>query len=229
MPNVKRACPVHFGHASRKTILTAQKLKYKNAEWQVGKRVFRIKNISRPLRLSFRLISNEVRQHEGIICSEEDYGEGTSRPKIITASASLTKPFFWGKQPWQWQSSLNAQWNKTPLVPQDRFSIGGRYTIRGFDGELTLSGERGWNWRNELSWQFNPNHAFYWAVDGGRVSGWATENQLGHHLMGTAIGFGVELKDLVMTCLPVDRCENRKGLKPQTPLPVLILVTIFNE
>ncbi len=25
---------------------------------------------------------------------EEDYGEGTSRPKIITASASLTKPFF---------------------------------------------------------------------------------------------------------------------------------------
>ncbi|HDL1940529.1 TPA: ShlB/FhaC/HecB family hemolysin secretion/activation protein, partial [Mannheimia haemolytica] len=30
---------------------------------------------------------------------------------------------------------------------------------------------------------------FYWAVDGGRVSGWATENQLGHHLMGTAIGF----------------------------------------
>ena len=60
--------------------------------------------------------------------------------------------------------------------------------MRGFDGELSLSGERGWNWRNELSWQFSPNHAFYWAVDGGRVSGWSTENQLGHHLMGTAIG-----------------------------------------
>ncbi|EJP29715.1 hemolysin secretion/activation protein, ShlB/FhaC/HecB family [Haemophilus sputorum HK 2154] len=119
---------------------------------------------------------------------EELFGEGTSRPKIITASVSLTKLFQWGNQAWQWQSSLNAQWNKTPLIAQDRFSIGGRYTVRGFDGELSLSGERGWNWRNELSWQFSPNHAFYWAVDGGRVSGWSTENQLGHHLMGTAIG-----------------------------------------
>lgn len=119
---------------------------------------------------------------------EELFGEGTSRPKIITASVSLTKPFQWGSQSWQWQSSVNAQWNKTPLIAQDRFSIGGRYTVRGFDGELSLSGERGWNWRNELSWQFSPNHAFYWAVDGGRVSGWSTENQLGHHLMGTAIG-----------------------------------------
>ncbi|MEZ7765957.1 ShlB/FhaC/HecB family hemolysin secretion/activation protein [Haemophilus parahaemolyticus] len=119
---------------------------------------------------------------------EELFGEGTSRPKIITASVSLTKPFQWGSQSWQWQSSVNAQWNKTPLITQDRFSIGGRYTVRGFDGELSLSGERGWNWRNELSWQFSPNHAFYWAVDGGRVSGWSTENQLGHHLMGTASG-----------------------------------------
>ena len=119
---------------------------------------------------------------------EELFGEGTSRPKIITASVSLTKPFQWGSQSWQWQSSVNAQWNKTPLIAQDRFSIGGRYTVRGFDGELSLSGERGWNWRNELSWQFSPNHAFYWAVDGGRVSGWSTENQLGHHLMGTASG-----------------------------------------
>lgn len=119
---------------------------------------------------------------------EELFGEGTSRPKIITASVSLTKPFQWRTQSWQWQSSVNAQWNKTPLIAQDRFSIGGRYTVRGFDGELSLSGERGWNWRNELSWQFSPNHAFYWAVDGGRVSGWSTENQLGHHLMGTAIG-----------------------------------------
>ncbi|MFD0967014.1 ShlB/FhaC/HecB family hemolysin secretion/activation protein [Seminibacterium arietis] len=119
---------------------------------------------------------------------EELFGEGTSRPKIITASMSLTKPFQWGTQSWQWQTSVNAQWNKTPLIAQDRFSIGGRYTVRGFDGELSLSGERGWNWRNELVWKFVPNHAFYWAVDGGRVSGWATENQLGHHLMGTVVG-----------------------------------------
>ncbi|AUI66841.1 MULTISPECIES: ShlB/FhaC/HecB family hemolysin secretion/activation protein [Glaesserella] len=120
---------------------------------------------------------------------EELWGEGTSRPKIITASIELTKPFMLGEQPWQYQSSWNAQWNKTPLIAQDRFSIGGRYTVRGFDGELTLSGERGWLWRNELAWNVNrKGHQLYLALDGGRVMGWSTESQLGHHLMGTALG-----------------------------------------
>ena len=115
--------------------------------------------------------------------------EGTSRPKIMTASIELTKPFMLGEQPWQYQSSWNAQWNKTPLIAQDRFSIGGRYTVRGFDGELTLSGERGWLWRNELAWNVNQKgHQLYLALDGGRVMGWSTESQLGHHLMGAALG-----------------------------------------
>ena len=30
----------------------------------------------------------------------------------------------------------------TPLTQQDKLSIGGRYTVRGFDGELSLSGEK---------------------------------------------------------------------------------------
>lgn len=120
---------------------------------------------------------------------EELWGEGTSRPKIMTASIELTKPFMLGEQPWQYQSSWNAQWNKTPLIAQDRFSIGGRYTVRGFDGELTLSGERGWLWRNELAWNVNQKgHQLYLALDGGRVMGWSIESQLGHHLMGAALG-----------------------------------------
>lgn len=126
---------------------------------------------------------------------EEQYGEGTSRPKIITAAINYTQPFQIGSQQWQFQTGLNAQWNKTPLIPQDRFSIGGRYTVRGFDGELTLSGEKGWNWRNELSWNIgNSGQFFYWAIDAGRVSGWATQRQLGHHLVGTAVGLRGGLK-----------------------------------
>lgn len=128
---------------------------------------------------------------------EELWGEGTSRPQIISASMSFNKPFMWGSQPWQFNSSWNAQWNKTPLIPQDRLSIGGRYTVRGFDGELTLSGERGWLWRNELAWNLNGlGQQIYFALDGGRVTGWATENQLGHHLMGTALGLRGYFKGL---------------------------------
>lgn len=65
-----------------------------------------------------------------LAASEEPYGEGTSRPKIITASLSLSKPFQIENQLWEWQSRLNIQWNKTSLIAQDRFSIGGRYTVR---------------------------------------------------------------------------------------------------
>lgn len=128
---------------------------------------------------------------------EELRGEGTSRPQIITVSISYDKPFMWGKQPWQFNSSWQAQWNKTPLILQDRFSLGGRYTVRGFDGELTLTGERGWLWRNELAWQVNRlGHQLYFALDSGRVMGWSTKNQLGHHLMGSALGLRGNIKGM---------------------------------
>lgn len=120
---------------------------------------------------------------------EEAYNEGTSRPKILTTSIDYKKLFALEGQAWQFHSKVNAQWNKTPLIPQDRISIGGRYTVRGFDGELSLAGERGWYWRNEFSWNVgNRGHWFYWGLDGGRVSGLGGNERFGHHLMGTVIG-----------------------------------------
>ena len=81
---------------------------------------------------------------------EEEFGEGTSRMQIFTAGIDFTYPFTIGNQPFRFNTSWNGQWNGTPLTQQDKFSIGGRYTVRGFDGELSLSGEKGWLWRNEL-------------------------------------------------------------------------------
>lgn len=132
-----------------------------------------------------------------ISAPEELWNEGTSRPKIINTSVSLTKPFSLGKQPWQYQTSLNTQWNKTSLIAQDRFSIGGRYTVRGFDGELTLSGERGLLWRNELAWNVNhKGHQLYWTIDTGRVSGLDKQSRLGNHLVGAALGVKGSVKKL---------------------------------
>lgn len=123
-----------------------------------------------------------------ISAPEELWNEGTSRPKIISASLSLTKPFSIGKQQWQLQSSWNGQWNKTPLIAQDRFSLGGRYTVRGFDGELSLAGERGWVWRNELALNLkNAGHWLYLGIDGGRVMGQPSD-RLGQHLVGSVLG-----------------------------------------
>ena len=52
---------------------------------------------------------------------EEQFGEGSSRPTIMTASLSFRQPFMIGQQPFQFNTSWQAQWNKTPLILQDMF------------------------------------------------------------------------------------------------------------
>ncbi|WP_255402754.1 ShlB/FhaC/HecB family hemolysin secretion/activation protein [Pseudoxanthomonas sp. CF125] len=119
---------------------------------------------------------------------EEAFGEGTSRSKLITADAQLSVPFQWGKQRLRYTGAWRAQWNRTPLVPQDRFAIGGRYTVRGFDGEASLSGERGWLWRNDLGLTLGGGQELYLGADVGHVSGPSTQRQLGNRLAGAVIG-----------------------------------------
>lgn len=119
---------------------------------------------------------------------EEAFGEGTARGRIITADAQLMLPFKLGKQPVRYTGSWRAQWNRSLLVPQDRFSIGGRYTVRGFDGEMSLSGERGWVLRNELGFALGGGQEAYLGADYGHVGGPATRWQMGDYLAGAAIG-----------------------------------------
>ena len=120
---------------------------------------------------------------------EEEFGEGTSRMQIFTAGVDFTYPFTIGNQPFRFNTSWNGQWNGTPLTQQDKFSIGGRYTVRGFDGELSLSGEKGWLWRNELGWNIaNKGYELYLGIDRGKVHSSQEALQIGDSLMGGAIG-----------------------------------------
>ena len=127
--------------------------------------------------------------HRALRAPEEEFDEGTSRMQIITANIDFSYPFSLFNQPLRFNTEWSAQWNRTPLVHQDKLSIGGRYTVRGFDGELTLSGERGWVWRNELAWNVgNWGQELYMAVDTGRVRSSQEELQVGNSLTGGAIG-----------------------------------------
>ncbi|MGY0556781.1 MULTISPECIES: ShlB/FhaC/HecB family hemolysin secretion/activation protein [unclassified Lysobacter] len=119
---------------------------------------------------------------------EEAFGEGTSRLKLMTADIQLSVPFRLGNQQLRYSGSWRAQWNETPLVPQDRFAIGGRYTVRGFNGELSLSGERGWRLRNDLGLALGAGQELYLGVDYGHVSGPSTQWQLGDDLAGAVVG-----------------------------------------
>lgn len=121
--------------------------------------------------------------------AEEAFGEGTSRMQVTTADASLDLPFALAGQQWRYQSNWRVQWNGTPLTPQDRFAIGGRYTVRGFDGESSLVAERGWLLRNDLGLALPAMGAqIYLGVDYGQVSGPSARWLQGTRLAGAALG-----------------------------------------
>ena len=127
---------------------------------------------------------------------EEPFGEGTSRMKIYSADISFNQPVKTGTRTSAFNTSWHGQWNKTPLVMQDRIAIGGRYSVRGFDGEYTLAGERGWIWRNEFSTPVKGAHQVYAAADVGHVAGTSTQWILGHTLAGAALGVRGQVKSL---------------------------------
>ncbi len=119
---------------------------------------------------------------------EEAFGEGTSRPHITSVHARLDAPFALGDQPLRYRGQIRGQFNHTRLIPQDRFAIGSRHSVRGFGGNLLISGERGAFWRNELHLELpGPLHP-YLALDAGRVDGPSTRELPGRHLVGAALG-----------------------------------------
>lgn len=120
---------------------------------------------------------------------EEAFGEGTSRFKLITLEASLNVPFQAVGQKLRYNASARVQGNRSPLTPQDRFAIGGRYTVRGFDGESSLVAERGWLLRNDLGLALGSSgQELYAGLDHGEVSGPSAEFLSGRRLTGAVLG-----------------------------------------
>ena len=119
---------------------------------------------------------------------EEPWGEGTSRMKLVIADLALTRPFALAGKRLRFSTAWHGQWNRTALTPQDRIGIGGRYTVRGFDGESSLLAERGRTWRNEIGVPLNAHAEAFFALDTGRVSGPSAEYLAGRSLTGAAMG-----------------------------------------
>lgn len=125
-----------------------------------------------------------------IAAPEEAFDEGTARPEIVTSSMQFSIPFELSGQAFRFSTYWRAQWNLTPLIPQDRFSIGGRYSVRGFDGETTLLAERGVLVRNDIGWRILQNsQEIYAALDYGQIAGASSKTLVGTSLSGAGIGF----------------------------------------
>lgn len=123
---------------------------------------------------------------------EEEFGEAFTHVGILQANASLQVPFRVGQQSLQYLAEWRTQYSKKPLTPQDRFSIGNRYTVRGFDGEQTLMADNGFLIRNELSGSIaRLPMQWYVGVDYGEVGGKTAHEPnplLGTSLMGAVAG-----------------------------------------
>ncbi|WP_202303619.1 ShlB/FhaC/HecB family hemolysin secretion/activation protein [Dryocola clanedunensis] len=121
--------------------------------------------------------------------SEEYFNEATALSKITQINAQLDLPFALLNQNFRYNAQYLRQISSTPLTPQDQFSLGGRWTVRGFDGERTLNADRGWYIRNDLSWQTPlSNQQLYVAADYGEVGGHSNDYLIGHHLAGGVAG-----------------------------------------
>ncbi|MWN31676.1 MULTISPECIES: ShlB/FhaC/HecB family hemolysin secretion/activation protein [unclassified Gilliamella] len=117
----------------------------------------------------------------------EDNGSALSNIFLVNFSANV--PFRLGEQQLRYRFDYQGQYTRGEhLTSPDQFSIGGRWSVRGFDGELTLKADRGWYVRNELAWQAPFNHEPYLGIDTGEVSGAKSEYLLGRHLTGGVMG-----------------------------------------
>ncbi|WP_432652757.1 ShlB/FhaC/HecB family hemolysin secretion/activation protein [Providencia vermicola] len=113
----------------------------------------------------------------------------TALAKVMQFSASASIPFRVSDQQLRFETQYLRQISDRQLTPQDQFSIGNRWTVRGFDGERTLSADQGWTLRNTLSWVTPiPNQELYLGADYGEIGGHGTYRNLGNHLAGGAIG-----------------------------------------
>ena len=145
---------------------------------------------------------------------EEAFGEGTSRFAVVTADANVTAPLSLGSQKLSYSGTWRIQNNRTPLTPQDRLAIGGRYSVRGFDGVGSLSAERGWTVKNEMSMPLGQSgQELYAGLDFGRVGGPSSVNLIGKSLAGTVVGLRGALMGLqydVFVGAPVRKPEGFK-------------------
>ena len=113
----------------------------------------------------------------------------TTRYNLWGLNFYYGKPIHLGKLPANYSLTIRGQYTRQVLYEADQFSIGGRYTVHGFDGENTLSAENGCIIQNELSIPLGKSHQeCYIGIDYGHVWGPSDQYLLGRNLAGAVIG-----------------------------------------
>ena len=122
-------------------------------------------------------------------------------------------PFEFSHRPATFTTSFHGQYTMDDmrLYGVDMISMGNRYTVRGFDGEVTLMGTNGWYLRNEFSTRFPKQKAeLYLGLDVGAVYGYGADLYNGHTMMGAAVGLRGSIDTVsydVFAAMPIRKPE----------------------
>ena len=127
-----------------------------------------------------------------IAAPESFISEAESQPSILEAQLNLRSPFYISDASYQYNLQWRGQYSPDVLIPQDRFSIGGRYTLKGSSEEQSLSGEKGMLLQQEIARILPlPNQMTlmpYVTVDQGWVDGDSTQFLAGKYLVSSSLG-----------------------------------------
>lgn len=123
---------------------------------------------------------------------EQQYGLIDKQGRILTLDLQGSVNFRVCEQWLNYSPHVSLQYSPDTLSSLNRFSLANRWTVRGFDGEYALQDNKGWYWRNDISWIFPDKPVQpYIGADAGQVYG--NNNQ--HYYNGkTVIGSVVGLR-----------------------------------
>ena len=121
----------------------------------------------------------------------EDSGEATSRFALINLNLNYKYKF---ELTLSYDLNINARYGLNKLSLQDKFSIGGYHSVRGFDGESSLVGNHGVSVRNTLSYNYYKSNSVYAGLDAGMVRAASSGIKDKNTLAGYAIGLRGSIK-----------------------------------
>jgi hemolysin activation/secretion protein len=115
--------------------------------------------------------------------------------RIVNLDVSTSTPFTVKDLSLSYQSRFRQQYSPDRLTTQDQFSIGNRWTVRGFDGEVNMMANKGYYLRNDLNLNLPKlGQQLYLGMDYGRVKGDGSNDFADGHLLGSVAGIRGRVK-----------------------------------
>lgn len=121
--------------------------------------------------------------------------DSAASSRIVNLDVSTYTPFTVQDLSLSYQSRFRQQYSPDRLTTQDQFSIGNRWTVRGFDGEVNMMANKGYYLRNDLNLNLPKlGQQLYLGMDYGRVKGDGSNDFADGHLLGSVAGIRGRVK-----------------------------------